>query len=362
MTVEPPQPEDDDDSDEVPQDRALRDAILAAGSLGQLVLTLPAIKKSAAAARRRGHGRVPGKARRAQRREVATRYGRIPPTTQGETMRYVTKEVDPREATKFLEERAANRNISDGVVAKFAADMVANNWRITGVPVVFNDKGQLIDGQHRMAAIIKANRGVTLTLCQGVTDSEAQRNIDTGRPRPTGQILTMFCGIKNANRTVSVIRHVIQLRLDSTSKMSALSVDAALASLEEMEGVRWVMSTPYAGLSSRRSVAPLLAAFAIAWEKDPTKAASAFTDFHESTFTGAGDPLKALAKYMDTPASTRATDSVRLATARRTLTALSYRFRGVSLSKCYDSIEGMKFFDVHSDPRVRRNKKTKAAS
>ena len=45
MTVEPPQPEDDDDSDEVPQDRALRDAILAAGSLGQLVLTLPAIKK-----------------------------------------------------------------------------------------------------------------------------------------------------------------------------------------------------------------------------------------------------------------------------------------------------------------------------
>jgi hypothetical protein len=44
-TVEPPQPEKDDDADEVPQDRALRDAILAAGSLGQLVLTLPAIKK-----------------------------------------------------------------------------------------------------------------------------------------------------------------------------------------------------------------------------------------------------------------------------------------------------------------------------
>ena len=276
-------------------------------------------------------------------------------------MRYITKEVLPRDAERFLSERAPNRNMSEGVVQKFAEDMTAGRWRLTGIPVVFNEKNQLIDGQHRMAAVIKANKGVTLTLCYGVEDPEAQRNIDTGRPRPTGQILTMFCGMKNANRTVSVLRHIRQLRADSAGLPPPMSVDAALEDLEASPGTRWVMSTQYAGLGSRRSTAPILAAFAIAWEKHPAKTIEAFTAFHESDYAGNGDPLKALGKYLDTPASSRATDSVRLSTARRTLTALSYRFRGVSLSKCYDSVEGMKYFEVNADPRVRI-KKPKAKS
>lgn len=270
-------------------------------------------------------------------------------------MRYVTKEVTPAMAQKLLDNRAPNRGVSDAYVNQLSADMKTGAWRVTGVPVVVNDKEQLIDGQHRLAAVVASGCTISMTICYGVSDPHAQRNIDTGRKRPIAQVLQMFEGVKNATRAVAVMRNIVMLRADSSAAGAGFSVDAAVAFLASSPGTQWVLSSTAATMKSRKAATPILAAFAIAYEVDPNKTLEAFHAFFEQEFTS-GDPMRALSKWLDNPLSATTGADSRLALGRRALTALAYRFRGEPLLKSQDSIDGMKHFKVSETPRSRRGR------
>jgi hypothetical protein len=273
-------------------------------------------------------------------------------------MRYLTREITPADAQKFLDARAPNRGISQGFVDSLARDMQAGTWRITGVPIILNDKNELIDGQHRMAAIVQSGKVVTMTVCYGVSDPHAQRNIDVGRKRPTGTVLSMFEGIPSANRTTAVLRCMEMLRRDSANTLQ-LSIDTILSMLAKSPGCQWVMSQPDSIKSSRKSSAAILAAFAIAFEFDKTKTEAAFRAFMDGLFPSRNDPLNALSRWLDNPQSKVGTQGDRNALGRRTLTALAYRFQGYDLNKSADGTEGMTYFKVAPSPMPRKKKSVK---
>jgi hypothetical protein len=103
------------------------------------------------------------------------------------TISYVA--VTPAQAAQWLEVNLGpNRKLNPRHVRKLATDMVNGDWRQNGESVKFDRHGHLVDGQHRLAAIVAANMNVGMLIVEGL-EPDAMRTIDTGRARSFGDVL-----------------------------------------------------------------------------------------------------------------------------------------------------------------------------
>src|SRR5215470_2655832 len=72
--------------------------------------------------------------------------------------------VTPRRASEYLERNTLNRPLSRRTVREFAEAMRRGEWRVTHQGIAFDAEGALVDGQHRLAAIVEADLPVELTV------------------------------------------------------------------------------------------------------------------------------------------------------------------------------------------------------
>lgn len=119
--------------------------------------------------------------------------------------------VTPEQAQRILAERnIRNRNLSSATVAKYARDMAAGNWLLNGDAVRFAADGTLLDGQHRLAAIIKA--GCTIrTFVVWNLPVEAQATMDDGRKRTMANVLELDGRDAHSKTVASILRRAILL-------------------------------------------------------------------------------------------------------------------------------------------------------
>lgn len=90
--------------------------------------------------------------------------------------------VDPNLAATMLATQKANRNLRRAKVDEYANDMKNGNWSFTGESICFNKRGELVQGQHRLNAIIKS--GVTLQIVVVYdVDDDAILDMDSGMKR-----------------------------------------------------------------------------------------------------------------------------------------------------------------------------------
>jgi hypothetical protein len=131
---------------------------------------------------------------------------------------FETATITPSWAKKLLEEgNQGNRKLRDAYAKNLALQMMQGHWREgTGVPIILDEKGGIIDGQHRLTAIILANKPIKFTLVRNVS-REAQDVIDTNLNRQASDVLS-FSGIKNAKGISTVIRYFLTNGLDSGTK------------------------------------------------------------------------------------------------------------------------------------------------
>jgi len=66
-------------------------------------------------------------------------------------------EVTPSMAARWLEGNTHNRPVNNGHVERLASEMKAGRWRLTHQGVAFSPGGRLLDGQHRLWAIVMAD-------------------------------------------------------------------------------------------------------------------------------------------------------------------------------------------------------------
>jgi hypothetical protein len=68
------------------------------------------------------------------------------------------EDITPAMAQAYLSRNAAGRSLNQNDVSRYARDMAADRWRETHQGIALTDDGWLVvvDGQHRMAAIIRA--------------------------------------------------------------------------------------------------------------------------------------------------------------------------------------------------------------
>lgn len=102
-------------------------------------------------------------------------------------MKTEEKYVGPEMAEKFLATSDKNRAVSTGRVLTLANEMRLGKWVLNGENIIFSESGKLLDGQHRLLAIIESGCHVQLSITTGAPDT-AFETINTGRSRSHGDI------------------------------------------------------------------------------------------------------------------------------------------------------------------------------
>ena len=114
--------------------------------------------------------------------------------------------ITPEIAKTMLGETANNRRISRDNVNLFAREIRNGEWRFNGEAIKFGKDGRLLDGQHRLLAVIAADKPLTTLVIRGLED-ETQQTMDSGKTRTLGDVLTLR-GEKNSTQLASLARAV----------------------------------------------------------------------------------------------------------------------------------------------------------
>jgi hypothetical protein len=105
-----------------------------------------------------------------------------------ETPYNIVMEVDAAQAARWLDGNTHNRPIRDSVVNRFIRDMRAGRWRLTHQGIAFDADGMLIDGQHRLWAVMLA--GVTISMRVFFNEPiENMKAVDIGQTRSNFDVL-----------------------------------------------------------------------------------------------------------------------------------------------------------------------------
>ena len=115
----------------------------------------------------------------------------------------------PEVAREILEHRnPTNRKIGSVRVDAYARQIANGTWRAENPATIsFDGDGNLLDGQHRLAAIVQTGIATTVRTVTGVP-REAMSEIDTGRPRSASDVLAIS-GFKNTTTLAAAIKRMI---------------------------------------------------------------------------------------------------------------------------------------------------------
>lgn len=94
-----------------------------------------------------------------------------------------TEIIGPEEAADILDNHnAQNRTIKPKTLAQYVRSMQADEWEFVGDPIRFDRGGELLDGQHRLLAVVKSKRPQQFVIVRNL-EPDTQRYMDTGAKR-----------------------------------------------------------------------------------------------------------------------------------------------------------------------------------
>lgn len=111
-------------------------------------------------------------------------------TIKGSQLTAEVCQVTPQVAAHWLSTNKKNRRVSLSRVNRYAKAIREGEWRIAQ-PIMFNCDGSLIDGQHRLRAVMTANRPVEFLVLKGFDPEETFAKIDEVQPRRLAHWLEM---------------------------------------------------------------------------------------------------------------------------------------------------------------------------
>lgn len=122
----------------------------------------------------------------------------------------ISKElITPLMAKELLDLSAGNRNLSASKISSYAHDMKNGRWiEDTFEFIKISKEGFLLDGHHRLNAVVLSNTSIYLNIVKGV-DHAIMGVIDTGKSRNANDALKIN-GIPNATNIAAIISSVLR--------------------------------------------------------------------------------------------------------------------------------------------------------
>jgi hypothetical protein len=181
-------------------------------------------------------------------------------------------DVTPAMASDWLHNNFRNRPVKQDVVQAYARDMLNGTWAPTHQGLAFNDRDELIDGQHRLLAIVLSGRTIRIMVTFGLPaaidgkEMTIMDTVDRGATRSVADQLAIQHGFKNAGITAAICRSIAAFC--SSDRTRRLSVGQTLAIFRIFEeSVLCVIDGRVKEHGLRQ--AGVLAGFAIALAADP---------------------------------------------------------------------------------------------
>jgi len=236
--------------------------------------------------------------------------------------------ITPEMAKRCLEKNnIENRNLSPSRVQAIAEDIKNGKWILTHQGIAFDNDGNLLDGQHRLAACIKANIPIKVFVTKGMT-KESCVAVDNVRPR-------------------SVNDHARQLGMDISTSHSAIaqileygagaqdhiSMDRKLELITKyQEGIGFAVKVCR---SATKFQSPSKAVIARAFYTQDHAKLARFMDVYISMVTENKSESAAVILHKYLLGSRLYGWTIREEMYRKTESALDYFLRGVSITKLY---------------------------
>lgn len=118
-------------------------------------------------------------------------------------LRHSIEVIHPPTAKQMLETNRGNRHPNVAAIGRYADDMAAGRWHVGTSVIIFNEDGDLIDGQHRLQACVQAGVPFTSLVVRGVS-REARPAIDQGVKRSLSHVLTWKGHVSTASLGAAV--------------------------------------------------------------------------------------------------------------------------------------------------------------
>lgn len=124
--------------------------------------------------------------------------------------------VTPELAEKWLSYNTGNRSVSDARVTFYSQELIQSRWQLNGESIKFDTDGRLLDGQHRLMAVIKSGVSLKTFVVHGLPTS-VFTTIDTGKGR-TGRDALKINSVENATNISTGIKRFLILKTGFTKQ------------------------------------------------------------------------------------------------------------------------------------------------
>lgn len=236
-------------------------------------------------------------------------------------------EVTPAMAQEWLNRNKDNRALRKSSVTAFARDMKRGDWVLTHQGIAFSESGRLIDGQHRLSAVVEAGVAVKMMVTTGLPETwdstgiKTMDAVDRGAARSVADQMSIQHGIANAP-LVSAAALVIAQACIYPTRLSRVTVAQTLRIVAIYgEAIAWAIR----GMSTVKYLrnAPVLGAVAFVWVD--AKRRSKVEDFYAAFVSGAnlrpGSPVLELRNFLFAGAQCRGSHADRSKVTERVLLA-----------------------------------------
>ena len=237
-------------------------------------------------------------------------------------MEFKETEIGPDLAKSLLATTKVNRKIKSAVVKQYADAMRRGVWSLTSQGIVIDSEGTLIDGQHRLTAIVLTGITVPMLITSGVP-KESQQVLDGGSKRSVSDNLSMYDGLKKPKFVVAVARTIRALNVGYMEKSALDTTRETIA--EYSGGIEWFQSLSM-GMAPQHAqiMAALIWVRKHGWRNDID---TFFAQLSTRVGLTLNSPVSALAMYVTNPKNMVGQDR-KMWTALVTLNALNAHCQG----------------------------------
>lgn len=215
--------------------------------------------------------------------------------------------VTPDVAKEYLSLNTRNRAIRKKHLDDLTKAMRAGGWVLNGQPIIFDDEGALIDGQHRLNACVASGAPFITYVVRGVSDARAFTTIDIGKPRGAHDMATYMGGLSATQAKDCVAAARIVLAYDSvpdkaefrgyygsTQNESSRNEHIAAYTLSLMPTILECSNHVGKRFSGMCAHSVLTACLYIFARRSKGEAFTFFDMLHEGVFSSANHPAKML--------------------------------------------------------------------
>lgn len=118
-------------------------------------------------------------------------------------MKSIIKKITPDTASEMLKSNTNNRPANPMHVARLAREITNGNWKVNGDTICIASDGRIIDGQHRLMAVVRAGIGIETFVVEGL-DYDTFNTKDIGKRRSSADTLAV-CGEKQCKALAAAL-------------------------------------------------------------------------------------------------------------------------------------------------------------